>query len=583
MLLYRFPIAGSCFAVLISAFVSSLSAQTLSDVSVTPSSGSGSSQTFTAVYSDSSGASQLNRKLLLINSSLNGSNACYIQVDSAGFHVVNDAGNALGSSSSQCSLNAGSTNSASGTQYNVTANIAFQPSFAGPKTIFMYTEDFSGNNTGWQTRGSYTVTGAGANPISLSPLNGSGTSATFTATYSDSAGAGFLNRRLLLFNSSLASANGCFVQADPTGIYLANDAGNALIGPLSNSSLSNSQCTVAAAGTSLSNSGNTSTLTAAITFTTSFGGTKNVYMYAEDNTGSSGWQTFGTYGVPFAGGPPTIEGVGIGGSGQSTISFSANYREPAGTMYLNRRLFLVNSTLNGAGACFVQADNSGIYLVNDAGNGLIGPFNSAAISNSQCALDSASLNNSGDSGRLSTLSITLTFGGSFAGSKNIYVYADDTASQNTGWQSGGAYTVPGTSISADSVTPASGSGSSQTFTAIYSDPGGASAFKRRLFIINAALNGSSSCFVQTDSTGIYLVADNGSTLLGPVSNGNSQTNSQCTLNGSGSAVNNSGNMSSVTLPIVFKAPFAGAKNIYMYAEDSSSNTGWQTKGTWTSQ
>jgi hypothetical protein len=133
-----------------------------------------------------------------------------------------------------------------------------------------------------------------------------------------------------------------------------------------------------------------------------------------------------------------------------------------------------------------------------------------------------------------------------------------------------------------SVTPSAGSGSSQIFTAVYSDTAGASFLSRASFLVNSSVDGAGACFVKVDTTGIYLINDANSGLSGPLSVGGALSNSQCTLNGTGSGTVNAGNNSTVTLSITFKAAFAGAKNIYMVAEDNNGNsTGFQMRGTFT--
>lgn len=559
-----------------------------SAVSVTPSSGSGTSQIFTAVYSDAVGAAALNRRLFLINSALSGSGACYVQADSTGVYLVNDAGNGLLGSSvgtpsnSQCTLNSAGTGVVnSGNNSTVALSIAFAPTFAGPKTIYMYAEDSAGN-TGFLSRGTFTVLTSPPSAVSVSPTSGSGPTQTFTAIYSDPAGATALNRRLFLINSALNGAAACYVQTDSSGVYLVNDAGSALLGPLTaNGTLANSQCTLNGPGTGKINSGNTSTVTLSITFKAAFAGPKNIYMYADDSFGNnSGFQTRGTFTPTLA--IPTADSVTPSSASGTAQTFTAVYSDASGATTLNRRLFLINSSLNGAGACFVQADPTGIYLVNDAGSGLLGPVTgSATFTNNQCTLNGidTTLNNSSST---STLTVSLTFKPTFAGPKNIYMYADDPNRNNSGFQARGTYAVSSAVPTADSVNPSSSSGPAQTFTATYSDASGAAALNRRLFLVNSVLNGTNACFVQADPSGIYLVNDAGSALLGPLTGTATLSNSQCTLNGTGSSLNNSGSTSTITLSIAFKPAFSGAKNLYMYAEDTSANnSGFQLRGTFT--
>ena len=132
-----------------------------------------------------------------------------------------------------------------------------------------------------------------------------------------------------------------------------------------------------------------------------------------------------------------------------------------------------------------------------------------------------------------------------------------------------------------SVSPSSGVGLSQTFVGTYSDTGGAVALNQRLFVVSATQSGAANvCAIQSQSSGIYLLNDAGTVLLGPINASNSVSNSQCTLNGSGSSMTNSGNTSTLTLALTFNPAYAGAMNIYMYALDlNGTSSGWQAMGT----
>jgi hypothetical protein len=135
---------------------------------------------------------------------------------------------------------------------------------------------------------------------------------------------------------------------------------------------------------------------------------------------------------------------------------------------------------------------------------------------------------------------------------------------------------------ADSVTPSGGLGTRQVFTAVYSDAAGYGFINRASLLINSSLSGAGACFIQVDTTGIYLSNDANSALSGPLSVSGALSNSQCTVNSSGSGTSNSGNSSTLTLSITFKAAFAGAKNIYMSADDThGGSSGWQLRGTFT--
>ena len=135
-------------------------------VSVLPSSGSGSAQTFTLAYSDSRGASNLISEWVWFSG---GTATCMVYHERATnrVYLLNDAGTAwtskmLGSASilqgSSCAINLGSSSaSASGSVLTLNLAIAFTPAFSGEKTIRMFANAAGGLSSGWQDRGSWTV------------------------------------------------------------------------------------------------------------------------------------------------------------------------------------------------------------------------------------------------------------------------------------------------------------------------------------------------------------------------------------------------------------------------------------------
>jgi hypothetical protein len=139
--------------------------------------------------------------------------------------------------------------------------------------------------------------------------------------------------------------------------------------------------------------------------------------------------------------------------------------------------------------------------------------------------------------------------------------------------------TPGTA-SPVSVTPPSGKGSAQVFTATYKDPDGGSQIAEATLSImsNNVLPGSRSkwsaneCLVRYDiaTNAIWLVPNVGGTWgYHPITAGSSSTlsNSQCTVMASGSSAQISGNTVTVTLEVTFHPEFAGTKQLYMGSED----------------
>ncbi len=562
--------------------------------SVTPSSSTGLSQTFTAVYSNSSGAIYLNRRLFLINSAVNASSACFVQADPSGTYLINDTDSALlgpltatGSlSNSQCTLNGPGTSVINtGVTSTLTLSLTFKPAFTGAKSIFLYADDLFGNNSNWQLLGTFSILSTPSVPaaVSVSPASSTGLSQTFTAIYSDTAGVIFLNRRLFLINSAVIGSSGCFVQVDPTGIYLVNDADSALLGPLTaTGTYTNSQCTLNGTGTTVVNSGITSTVTLALTFKNAFVGAKSIFLYTDDIFGNSGnWQSLASFSILSTPSVPTTVSVSPASSAGLNQTFTAIYSNAAGANFLNRRLFLINSGLNASGACFVQVDPTGTYLVNDVDSALLGPLTPySSLSNSQCTLNGFGTTVS-SSGATSTINLSLSFRTAFLGAKSIFMYTDDVFGNNSNWQLRGSSSVLAISSipTAVSVSPSSGAGISQTFTAVFSDGVGTAYLNRRMILINSVISGSAACLVQIDPSGTYLANDADSALVGPLTSTSSLSNNQCTLSGSGTTLLNSGILSTATLSLTFKPAFAGPKSIFMYTDDAfGNNSNWQMQG-----
>ena len=67
---------------------------------------------------------------------------------------------------------------------------------------------------------------------------------------------------------------------------------------LGTGTLQNSQCGIALGSSTAVTSGNTLTLTLAVTFTPAFAGSQTIFMYATNGTQTSGWQTRGSWTVP---------------------------------------------------------------------------------------------------------------------------------------------------------------------------------------------------------------------------------------------------------------------------------------------
>jgi hypothetical protein len=162
-------------------------------------------------------------------------------------------------------------------------------------------------NTGWHALGVWgvppaatTQTTAGA----ITPARGAGSSQSFTFPFNDTKGYQDLGVVNILINDFLDGRHSCYLAySRPYNVlYLVNDAGTGLSNGLAlggTGTVANSQCTVNAAGSSATGSGNTLTLLLNMSFTAAYAGDRVVYTAARDMTeaANSGWQSVGTWTV----------------------------------------------------------------------------------------------------------------------------------------------------------------------------------------------------------------------------------------------------------------------------------------------
>ena len=164
----------------------------------------------------------------------------------------------------------------------------------------------------------------------------------------------------------------------------------------------------------------------------------------------------------------------------------------------------------------------------------------------------------------------------------------DNGGLSSNWQIIGTWTVPTPNLppTVVSVTPSSGTGSSQTFSFVFSDPNGFTDLSTNYLGFNSSLTWPGGCYSYFDrgANTLWLLNDAANAWQGPITPGAASTlqNNQCTLNGAASSVSGSGNNLTVSLVLTFKPAFAGAKNTYMCALDNGGlSSNWQNMGTWT--
>jgi hypothetical protein len=144
---------------------------------------------------------------------------------------------------------------------------------------------------------------------------------------------------------------------------------------------------------------------------------------------------------------PRVEGQvepAIGSGSGNT--FSITYRDQTSGQNFGAQWLLINSTLDGAAACYVSYYQGYIFLTDDAG-----PPNSqyalvsagGVLQNSQCSISVGGVQST-IVGQDATLSVPITFKSpAFSGTRVVYAAAQVLATgQTTSWQASGLWSVP---------------------------------------------------------------------------------------------------------------------------------------------
>ena len=586
--------AGISSAPFAFSFGSALSAD-----SVTPSSGSSASGTFVFVFSDTQSASNLTAMAMLFGSSTAAQDTCYIVYDrnAGSLALLWDSGvgsdaRPIGSSSvlqnSQCSVGAANSQ-ISGTSLSITVNVTFKSVFAGIKNVYLFGAEAK-LQTGWIKRGTWTVTSSDPLPSadSVTPSAGSGASGTFVFTFSDTLSASNLTAMAMLFGSTTAAQNTCYIVYDRNAGSLALlwDSGvGSDARPIGSSSvLQNSQCSVGAASVQVS--GNSQIITLNVTFKSGFIGSKNVYLFGAEAHIQTGWIKRGTFAVAGGGGPMVGAALPAAGSG-SIQQFSFTFSDQGGASNLKGLAMLFASTLSASNACSIVYDRNAnvLSLAYDnpsSGANSIAPGSNTVISNSQCLLSGANSTVIVSANSV-VINVDLAFKSTWLGDKNIYGFASETG-VNSGWITVGNWSVPGATPSADQVTPTSGSGNWPTFLITVSDAGGQANISGVAFLITngSSTNQATSCYVIYDRAGsrVQLYNDSATAITASKTIGSSDNlqNSQCAIGYT--SMDASGTSLTLTLGLLLKPAFSGPKTVYIKALEPSADSGWVSKSTW---
>lgn len=167
---YRFTNAGGS-----DVFVSKITAAPIPPtapalLSLTPSSGTGASNTFQIRFLDANGANDIASIQVLVNSVFQGVNGCHVVYNHqlGLLYLLNNGGTGwLGGlppgalntiSNSQCSIQAGASSvTALGNEVTLNLNLSFTPAFAGTRNVYLLAIDNGGLRADWAIRGTWTI------------------------------------------------------------------------------------------------------------------------------------------------------------------------------------------------------------------------------------------------------------------------------------------------------------------------------------------------------------------------------------------------------------------------------------------
>lgn len=272
-----------------------------------------------------------------------------------------------------------------------------------------------------------------------------------------------------------------------------------------------------------------------------------------------------------------------------TFAFSATHT--GGASQIGVVELMVAPSAGSAQSCRVRYDRSTGLLGLAADSGLtwstVALGSSSSVGNSQCSLtgSGATAVSAGDT---LTVTATVSFATGFAGPRQLYVNASSLNGEETGFSQVGGWTVTTASNqtpTASLVTPASGSGRSAALQVVFSDTDGGADIATARVVVNTSAVDANSCSIRVQRAAgvVELASDSGSTWSSGTAGGlGTLQNSQCQVKLVNSSVAVSGSTLTVVLDVVFAEAFAGQRNVYGLATDTSGASGaWKQLGSWT--
>ncbi len=290
---------------------------------------------------------------------------------------------------------------------------------------------------------------------STGPIFHTGATQTITLRFSHPAGIAELGILNALINRALDGGNACYIAfSQPLRVlYLVNNAGPdaGLSSPLTlgaTGSVSNSQCTIFSAGSSVSSTNTELTLTLNIAFSSAFSGNRVIYLAARSVTEqNSGWQPQGVSALPEPTPPfPRANTLSPTTGSVANPTLTATFFDATNATNIQTTWLLINSAVNADRACYVAYFRPGnlLLLFPDNGDGNAAtamPLSGTGfLENSQCRINAQGSTVS-IVGNALTLNLNTVFKPAFAGPRIVFGALNSSAVNST-WKPLGAWQVP---------------------------------------------------------------------------------------------------------------------------------------------
>ena len=290
---------------------------------------------------------------------------------------------------------------------------------------------------------------------------------------------------------------------------------------------------------------------------------------------------------------------------EPTGVFSAVFHHPGGSAkhYLGYMLFLPTPNVlsfQAQGSCLIEYNriSNGLRLINDAGNGWIGPIEgvplkptSQPLSNHACTINMVGSSASVKDTEMTVTLVVVFKDASVTQVMGMFLQAADVSGSWTDFRQFGTWHLPSARLTRSGpfvVTgsmPSAGSGTSSTFDITVGHTSGVAQIEQVHMRLSSAIVGSAPChliyFPATNSMG--LVNDSGDALIGPATLGSGVlATNRCLVDTNKVRRSDMPNGLTLTVPVTFNAGlFGGLKNLYINVFDKGGNlTHWVRTGTW---